>query len=79
MVEYSREWEKRSGREAPESLRMAFAAISKGFEAILTVGTEESIQNHPELSNQIPENLEYHPKRDRPEDAPFSSSYHLDL
>ena len=57
----------RGSWQSPEGFRCSF----QGFWAMPTVGTEESIKNHPEATTQIPKSPNYHPQKPPPEDAPF--------
>ena len=59
------------GRRSSGMLPDGFCCYFHGFGAILTVGTEESIKNHPEPTSQIPKSSKYSLKTDLPEDAPF--------
>ena len=58
------------GKEIGESssgvLPDRFRCYFQGLGAILTVGTEESIKNHPEPTCQIPESPKYSFKKDLP-------------
>ena len=59
------------GERSSGMLPERFCCYFYGFGAILTVGAEESIQNHPEPTSQIPKSPKYSLKKDLPEDAPF--------
>ena len=59
------------GERASGMLPDGFCCYFYGFGPILTVGTEESIKNHPEPTTQIPKSPKYSLKKDLPEDAPF--------
>ena len=59
------------GERSSGMLPDGFCCYFHGLGAILTVGTEESIENRPEPTSQIPESPKYSLKKDLPEDAPF--------
>ena len=46
----------RGSRKSPDG----FSCYFLGFGGFLTVGTEESIKNHPEATTQIPKSPKYH-------------------
>ena len=71
MLENSREWEKRLGRERFRNASGWFLVRFSRFGGFLTVGTEKPVQKHPEPTSQIPKSPKYSLKKALPEHAPF--------
>ena len=59
------------GERSSGMLPDGFCCYFRGLGAILTVGTEESIKNHPEPTSQIPKSPTYPPTKVPPKDAFF--------